>query len=298
MEPVCLTAFIWGEGKEPCASANLRLIAHDSKPVLMASDITACQGLAAQLYADMKQGGLQTTIYPVWYSVSLDCIGLYPHISRSWVAMLATPTLISAEQEIHLLFPDLPKPSWVPLRCSQHVLLTMPTALPDKAGCGRGSFLAASAVTSLSDLLSRHCDAPLVCRGSWAPNSGGILAGDWAADKHTCRDVATGSNNVRYRDKLGNMYCHAGNWLWHCHLLQEIITSHTFTMWPYCTIGLFLWGFPLDPNGVTGIKEFDRKTKISWHCFSYFSSSETYMHHILTSHLIHLDILKHWSSQS
>lgn len=128
-EPVCLTAFIWGEGKEPCASANLRLIAHDSKPVLMASDITAWQGLAAQLYADMKQGRLQTTIYPVWYLVSLDCIGLYPHISRSWVAMLATPTLISAEQEIQLLFPDLPKPSWVPLCCSQHVLLTMPTAL-------------------------------------------------------------------------------------------------------------------------------------------------------------------------
>lgn len=57
--------------------------------------------------------------------------------------MLAMPTLISAEQEIHLLFAHLPKPSWVPLQRSQQLLLTMPTALPDKAGCGRGSFPAA-----------------------------------------------------------------------------------------------------------------------------------------------------------
>lgn len=63
----------------------------------------------------MKQGGLQTAITPLSYSVFLNCIGLNPHISRSWMAMLAMPALISAKQEIHLLFPHLPKPSWVPL---------------------------------------------------------------------------------------------------------------------------------------------------------------------------------------
>lgn len=75
--------------------------------------------------------------------------------------------------------------------------------------------------------------------------------------------------------------------------------THAFTqvLWSYCTGGLFLWGFPLESNGLTGIKEFDKITTNRWHCFSCFSSPETYMHHFQTSRLIHLRILKHWACQ-
>lgn len=146
-----------------------------------------------------KQGGLQTTTYLVSYSVFLNCIALKPHTSRCWMAMLAMPTLTSAEQEIPLLFPYLPKPSWVPLQCSQQLLLAMPTAFPDKAGCGGGSFPAAweaAPVQSPARVTSSagSAGAPLVCRGNSAPNAGGILACDWAAGKRLCRNGAAGSD--------------------------------------------------------------------------------------------------------
>lgn len=149
--------------------------------------------LQPKFTTDQKWGELQTTTYPVSYSLFLNCIGLKPHISRCWMAMLAMPTLTSAEQEIPLLFLHLPKPSWVPL--FQHLLLTMPIALPDR----RGSFPAAweaAPVQSPARVTSSagSAGAPLVCRGSSAPNAGGVLACDWAADKCPCRNRAAGSD--------------------------------------------------------------------------------------------------------
>lgn len=184
----------------------------------------------------MKQGGLQTTIDPLSYSVFLNCIGLNPHISRSWMAMLAMPTLISAEQEIHLLFPHLPKPSWVPLHRSH-------AQCPPRQGWLWGrqlpccSFPAAASLLPGKQLQCSHqpewppqqavqmhpwCagEAEHQMQGAYWQVTGlqtSTLVGVWQQDQ-TC---------VRYSDKLGSICCHTGSWLWHCHLLQEIRTSHT-----------------------------------------------------------------------
>lgn len=114
-----------------------------------------------------------------------------------------------------------------------------------------------------------------------APNAGGILAGDWAATSMLIR--------MWQQDQTCKVQWQIGEQLsrWELAVTLPFASgnyniTHAFTqvLWPYCTIGLFLWGFLLQLNGVTGIKEFDKKTKNSWHCSSYFSSPETYMHHI------------------
>lgn len=132
--------------------------------------------------------------------------------------------------------------------------------------CYLGS--SSSAVTSLSDLLSRQCRCTLGMQGkhqmqgaSWQVTGlqTSMLIRMWQQDQ-TCKvQWQIGEQLSRWEQAVTLPFA-SGNY--------NITHAFTQVLWPYCTIGLFLWGFLLQLNGVTGIKEFDKKTKNSWHCSS------------------------------
>lgn len=220
-----------------------------------------------------------------FHTVFLNCIGLNSHISKSWLAMLTMQHWFQQSKKFTCSFPISQSPHeylcTVPSPCSA------PCPLPSQTRLGVGE---AASLLPGKQLQNRH-------QPEWPPQQA-VQMHPWCAGEaeHQMQGASWQVTGLQTSALVGMWQQHQTRqvqWqireqlLSHWELTLPFASgnyniTHTFTqvLWPYRTIGLSLWGFPLEPNGVTGIKEFDKKTKNSWHCFSYFSSPETYMHHI------------------